>query len=171
MLEGKPVPYYDRLQIELGILDGRGLEICWLKDPVDAFFMQIQGSARVRLPDGGFIRLNYDGYNGYPYTPVGRIMIERGLATRDTMSMDRIREYMAANPDEGRDLRRENKSFVFFRVAPLSDDQEAIGGQGIPLTAGRSIAVDTALHPYGLPFWIESELPGYRVSRRRASAA
>lgn len=164
MLDGKPVPYYDRLQIDLGILDGRGLEICWLKDPVDAFFVQIQGSARVRFQDGTFIRLNYDGYNGYPYTPVGRVMIEHGLASRDNMSMDRIRQYMAANPDEGRDLRWENKSFVFFRVAQLSNDQEAIGGQGIPLTAGRSIAIDTALHPYGMPFWIESELPGYGVA-------
>lgn len=161
MRDGKPVPYYDRLQIDLGILDGRGLEICWLKDPVDAFFVQIQGSARVRLQDGTFIRLNYDGFNGYPYTPVGRVMIERGLASRDNMSMDRIRQYMAANPDEGRDLRWENKSFVFFRVAELSNDQEAIGGQGIPITAGRSIAIDKELHPYGLPFWIESELPGY----------
>lgn len=159
----RPKPYFDRTAIENGALDGRHLEICWLKDPIDAFFIQIQGSARVRLADGSYLRLNYDAQNGHPYTPVGRIMIERGLGTRDTMSMDRIREYMTANPDEGRALRRENKSFVFFRVAQLSDDQEAVGAQGIPLTAGRSIAVDRALHVYGMPFWIEAELSIIRM--------
>ncbi len=164
IVDGKPVPYYNREQIELGILDGKALEICWVRDPADAFFVQIQGSARVRLADGTFIRVNYDGHNGHPYTPVGRIMIERGWATRDTMSMERIRAFMAADPDKARELRRENKSFVFFRVAQLADNQEAVGGQGIPLTAGRSIAIDTALHPYGLPFWLDSELPGYGVA-------
>jgi membrane-bound lytic murein transglycosylase A len=154
----RPRPYYDRAQIENGALDGRRLEICWVKDPVEAFFIQIQGSARVRLADGSYLRLNYDGHNGHAYTPVGRVMIERGLGTRDTMSMARIRDFMAANPDQGRELRHQNKSFVFFRVAQLSDDQEAVGGQGIPLTAGRSIAVDRALHLYGMPFWIEAEL-------------
>lgn len=154
----RPTPYYDRAQIENGALDGRKLEICWLKDPVDAFFIQIQGSARVRLADGSYLRLNYDGHNGRAYTPVGRVMIERGLATRDTMSMERIRDYMAAHPEEGRALRHENKSFVFFRVAQLAEDQEAVGGQGIPLTAGRSIAVDKTLHAYGMPFWIEAQI-------------
>jgi membrane-bound lytic murein transglycosylase A len=154
----RATPYYDRAQIENGALDGRKLEICWLKDPVDAFFIQIQGSARVRLADGSYLRLNYDGHNGRTYTPVGRVMIERGLGTRDTMSMERIRDYMAAHPEEGRALRQENKSFVFFRVAQLAEDQEAVGGQGIPLTAGRSIAVDKALHAYGMPFWIEAQI-------------
>ena len=81
-------PYYDRAEIEDGAFDGRDLEICWLKDPIDAFFIQIQGSARVRLEDGAVLRLNYAAHNGHPYTPVGRILIERGIVTREEMSMD-----------------------------------------------------------------------------------
>jgi membrane-bound lytic murein transglycosylase A len=155
----KIVPYYERAEIEQGVLDGRELEICWLKDPVDLFFSQIQGSARVRLEDGSMLRLNYDAHNGHPYTPVGRVLIERKIYSRDQMSMDRIRAWMTANPDEGKDLRRMNKSYVFFRLANLSEHDEALGAQGIPLTANRSIAVDRKLHVYGTPFFIEADLP------------
>jgi membrane-bound lytic murein transglycosylase A len=155
----KFVPYYDRGEIEDGALDGKGLEICWLKDPIDAFFMQIQGSARVRLEDGAMLRLNYAAHNGHPYTPVGAHLVQRGIVPREEMSMDRIRAWMRANPDEGKELRRQNRSFVFFRVAELADDQEAIGAQNVPLTAGRSIAVDRKLHVYGTPFWLDAELP------------
>lgn len=153
------VPYWERTEIENGVLEGKQLEIAWLKDPVDAFFAQIQGSLRVDLAEGGTLRLNYDAHNGHPYTPVGRVMIERKQVAREHMSMDRIREFMHADPDAGRELRRHNKSFVFFRATGLKDDQEAIGAQGIPLTARRSIAVDRHLHVYGTPFWIEAELP------------
>src|SRR5205085_7230549 len=89
----RAAPYYDRAQIENGALGGRHLEICWLKDPIDAFFVHIQGSARVRLDDGTILRLNYAAQNGRPYTPVGRILIQRGLATRETLSMERLREF------------------------------------------------------------------------------
>ncbi|MBN8958784.1 MAG: murein transglycosylase A [Rhizobiales bacterium] len=157
--DGKREPYYDRAAIEDGALDGKGLEICWLKSPVDAFFIQIQGSARIRLEDGSVLRVNYDAHNGQPYTPVGRVLIERNLVPREEMSMDRIRQWMESNPEEAKDVRRQNKSFVFFRVKNLSGKDEAIGGQGIPLTPLRSIAVDAKLHAYGTPFWIESELP------------
>jgi membrane-bound lytic murein transglycosylase A len=153
------LPYYERGEIEDGALEGKGLEICWLKDPVDAFFIQIQGSARVRLEDGEMLRLNYDGYNGYPYTAIGRVLVERGEVAKDEMSMERIRVWMRDHPDEAKDVRRQNRSFVFFRVADLTNAQEAIGGQGIPLTAGRSIAVDAKLHAYGTPFWIDATLP------------
>jgi membrane-bound lytic murein transglycosylase A len=155
----KLVPYYERSEIDNGALDGRHLEICYLKDPVDAFFIHIQGSARVRLEDGTVLRVNYDGHNGHPYLPVGRILIERRIYTKDEMSMDRIREWMATNPDEGRALRYMNKSYVFFRITELADYQEAEGAQGVALTAGRSIAVDKALHVYGTPFFIEGDLP------------
>jgi membrane-bound lytic murein transglycosylase A len=157
--DGEVVPYWERTEIENGVLEGEKLEIGWLKDPVDAFFAQIQGSLRVNLKEGGALRLNYDAHNGHPYTPVGRVMIERKQVAREHMSMDRIREFMQADPDAGRELRRHNKSFVFFRATGLKDDQEAIGAQGIPLTARRSIAVDRHLHVYGTPFWIEAELP------------
>lgn len=157
--KGKLAPYFDRAQIEDGALSGRNLEIAYLKDPIDAFFIHIQGSARVRVENGRYLRLNYDAHNGHPYTPVGRILIDRGIVPKEQMSMQRIREFMLANTEEGRALRRMNRSYVFFRVTKLGDHDEAIGAQGVQLTPGRSIAVDKALHMYGMPFWIEADLP------------
>jgi membrane-bound lytic murein transglycosylase A len=122
-------------------------------------FTQIQGSARVHLEDGSTIRINYDAHNGYPYTPIGRILIDRGIIPKDQMSMLRIREWMDQNPDGAQELRRQNQSYVFFREVQLSDKDEAVGAQGVLLTPGRSIAVDKALHVYGTPFFIEGELP------------
>ncbi|MCO5132641.1 MAG: murein transglycosylase A [Xanthobacteraceae bacterium] len=155
----KLVPYYDRAAIEDGAIAGRGLEICWLKSETDLLFTQIQGSARVRLEDGSTIRINYDAHNGYRYTPVGRILIERNIIPREQMSMQRIREWMAANPDGARELRRQNRSYVFFREVQLSEADEAVGAQGVPLTPRRSIAVDKALHVYGTPFFLDGVLP------------
>jgi membrane-bound lytic murein transglycosylase A len=156
---GELVPYYDRGEIEDGALDGQHLEICWLRSATDALFIQIQGSARVKLEDGTTLRINYDAHNGYPYTPVGRVLIDRNVIPREEMSMHRIREWMQANPDEAKDVRRQNRSMVFFRIVGLNDDGEPLGAQGIRLSAGRSIAVDKALHAYGTPFFIESDLP------------
>jgi membrane-bound lytic murein transglycosylase A len=155
----KLVPYYDRGEIEDGAIAGRGLEICWLKDPTELLFAQIQGSARIRLQDGSTIRINYDAHNGYPYTAVGRILIERGIIPREQMSMQKIREWMEQNPDGAKELRRQNRAYVFFREVPLSDKDEAVGAQGVPLTPGRSIAVDNSLHVYGTLFFIEGQLP------------
>jgi membrane-bound lytic murein transglycosylase A len=155
----KLVPYYDRAAIEDGAIAGRGLEICWLKNQTDLLFSQIQGSARVRLEDGSTVRINYDAHNGYPYTAVGRILIDRGIIPKEQMSMQKIREWMDQNPDGANELRRQNQSYVFFREVQLSDKDEAVGAQGVPLTPGRSIAVDKALHVYGTPFFIEGELP------------
>ena len=155
----KLVPYYDRAEIEDGAIASRGLEICWLKDQTDLLFAQIQGSARIRLEDGSTIRINYDAHNGYPYTAVGRVLIERGIIPKDQMSMQKIREWMEQNPDGAKDLRRQNRSYVFFREVQLSDKDEPVGAQGVPLTPGRSIAVDNSLHVYGTPFFIEGELP------------
>ncbi|WP_296583550.1 MltA domain-containing protein [Xanthobacter sp.] len=156
---GTLVPYHDRAAIEDGALAGRGLEIVWLRDPVDLFFMQIQGSARVRLPDGRILRLGYDGFNGQSYLPVGRLLIQRGLVPREEMSMARIRAFMEADPAAGRALRRENPSFVFFKALPLGVDAGAMGAQGVLLTAGRSLAVDRKLHTYGTPIFVEADLP------------
>ena len=155
----KLVPYYDRAEIEDGAIAGRGLEICWLKSQTDLLFAQIQGSARIHLEDGSTIRINYDAHNGYPYRAVGRILIDRGIIPKEQMSMQKIREWMDQNPDGAKELRRQNRSYVFFREVPLSDRDEAVGGEGVPLTPGRSIAVDRALHVYGTPFFIEGELP------------
>ena len=159
MVKGERVPYLDRAEIENGGLDGKGLEIVYLRNPVDAFFIQIQGSARVRLEDGEVIRLNYDAHNGFPYTPVGAVLANRGEIPREEMSMDRIRQWMLAHPDAAAEVRQQNRSFVFFRIADLEAHEEAVGAQGIPLTAGRSIAVDRKLHVYGTPLWIDATLP------------
>jgi peptidoglycan lytic transglycosylase A len=155
----KLVPYYDRAEIEDGAIAGRGLEICWLKDQTDLLFAQIQGSARVRLQDGSTIRINYDSHNGYPYTAVGRVLIDRGIIPKEQMSMQKIREWMEQNPDGANEVRRQNRAYVFFHEVPLSDKDEAVGAQGVPLTPGRSIAVDNSLHVYGTPFFIAGELP------------
>ncbi len=157
---GLTKPYYDRAAIEDGALAGRKLEICWLKDPTDLFFAQIQGSAKVKLvEDGRVLRLNYSGHNGWPYTPVGRILIAREIVPKEEMSMDRIREWIEDNPKEGKELRRRNKSYVFFRETGLAEHEQPVGAQGVSLTPGRSIAVDKSIHIYGTPFFIEAELP------------
>jgi peptidoglycan lytic transglycosylase A len=169
--DGALIPYYDRGQILDGALDGKHLEICWIKNQSDALTIQIEGSARIRLEDGTILRINYDGHNGYPFVPVSRILIERNIIPRKEMSLERIREWMHANPHSAEEMQRQNRSFVFFRVVGLSDDREpkdaqgaphdreAVGAQGVPLTPGRSIAIDNALHVYGTPFFIQADLP------------
>jgi membrane-bound lytic murein transglycosylase A len=156
---GKYVPFFDRAQIEDGALATRNLEICYLRDANDLLFIQIQGSARIRLTDGTLLRVNYDSHNGHPYTPVGRVLIERNIIAREDMSMDRIRKWMAENPEGAKELRRQNKSYVFFRTTGSPENEEARGAQGVPLTAARSIAVDRAMHVYGTPFFVAAELP------------
>ena len=175
---GALVPYYDRGQILDGALDGKHLEICWIKNQSDALGIQIEGSARVRLEDGTILRINYDGHNGYPFVPVSRILIERNIIPRKEMSLERIREWIRADPQSAEEVLRQNRSFVFFRIVGLSDDREpkdaqgaphdreAVGAQGVPLTPGRSIAVDNALHVYGTPFFIQADLPLTDEKRR-----
>jgi peptidoglycan lytic transglycosylase A len=152
------VPYYDRGAIEAGALDGQKLEICWLKDPLDLLSIQMEGSARVILEDGTPLRITYDSHNGYPYSSIERVLIERHLMSRKEMSPQRIRAWMAAHPDEAAKVRATNRAYTFFRVTGLSNEGEPVGAQGVPLTPGRSIAVDR-LHEYGTPFFIEANLP------------
>jgi membrane-bound lytic murein transglycosylase A len=149
----------DRTRIEDGALAGKSLEICYVKSPIDAFFAQIQGSTRVKLDSGKLLRLNYVASNGMPYTPVGKFLIDRGIVSKEEMSMDKIREFMEANPEEGKALRQKNRSFVFFRETSLEAHDECIGAQGVPLTPGRSLAVDKKIHIYGTPIWIDAEFP------------
>jgi membrane-bound lytic murein transglycosylase A len=152
------VPYYDRAAIENGALDGQRLEICWLRDPFEALAIQIQGSARVRLEDGTMLRVNYDSHNGHSYAAVGRILIEQYGIPPEQMSMERIRQWMLANPETAAKVRQRNPSFVFFRITGLTDEGEAVGAQGVPLSPERSIAVDK-MHVYGTPFFIAADLP------------
>jgi membrane-bound lytic murein transglycosylase A len=152
------VPYYDRGAIEAGALDGQRLEICWLKDPLDVFAIQLEGSGRVILEDGTPLRVNYDSHNGYPFRSITHALIERSLIPRDEMSAQRIREWMLANLEEAAKVRATNRSYVFFHITGLSNLDDPVGGQGVPLTPGRSIAVDRQ-HEYGTPFFIEANLP------------
>ena len=151
--------YLDRSAIAAGALKGKGLTLCWIKSPIDAFFAEIQGSIRVRLDTGQLLRLNVDASNGRHYTPVGRILIDRGIYTPEEMSMAKIREYMTEHPKEGKELRLMNHSYVFFKETRLDADQEPIGAEGVPLTPERSLAVDPARHVYGTPIWIDAKLP------------
>jgi membrane-bound lytic murein transglycosylase A len=168
---GELVPYYDRGEIEDGALDGQHLEICWLRSATEALLIQIEGSARVRLEDGTVLRINYDAHNGYPFVPIRRVLIDRKIIPREEMSMRRIREWMEANPDVAKDVRRQNRSVVFFRIVGLTEDEEARGAQGVPLSPGRSIAVDSTVHVYGTPFFIEADLPLSGVPYRRTMIA
>jgi membrane-bound lytic murein transglycosylase A len=152
------VPYYDRGAIEAGALDGQKLEICWLKDPLDVFAIQLEGSGRVILEDGTPLRVNYDSHNGHSYSSISRVLIERHLISREDMSPQRIRDWMVANPEEAAKVRATNRSYVFFRIAGLSNEDDPVGSQGVRLTPGRSIAVDRE-HEYGTPFFIEANLP------------
>ncbi len=143
-----------RAEIEDGALAGRGLELLWLDDPVDAFFLEIQGSGRVGLAGGGSVRVGYDGQNGAPYVAIGRLLIERGSIPREKMSMSAIRTWMNEHPEAGAALRRENPSYVFFREI---GDQGPIGAEGVVLTPERSIAVDRSFIALGTPIWLEAD--------------
>ena len=153
---GRFVPYYDRTQIESGALAGKGLEIAWVRDPVEFFFLQVQGSGRLRLPDGGMMRIGYAGQNGMAYTGIGGLMRERGLIGegpgRYAGSMQGIMQYIRENPVEGRALMRENRSWVFFRE--LTGDGP-LGALGVPVRAESSVAADPRFVPLGAPIWLD----------------
>ena len=144
--------------------------IVFLRDPVDAFIVHVQGSARIRLPDGRTVRVAYAGRNGHPFTAPGRIIVERGHVPLPEMNLERLTAWLRANPEEGREIMRLNRSYIFFRLADeLAPEDGPIGGAGVPLTAGRSLAVDRNLWSYGLPFWLEGEAAA--AGRRRRAAA
>ena len=149
-------PYETRAEIEAGALDARARPLVFVDDPVDAFFLHIQGSGRVRLAEGGEMRVGYAAQNGHPYVPVGRLLIERGALAREAVSMQSIRAWMAANPGEAGALMAANPSYVFFRE--LTGDGP-LGSEGVALTAGRSLAVDRVHVALGTPVWLDAEDP------------
>ncbi|RXZ64419.1 murein transglycosylase A [Pelagerythrobacter rhizovicinus] len=155
--------YYDRAQIEDGALAGRGLEIAWAADPVEFFFLQIQGSGRLVAPDGSVMRIGYAGQNGREYVGIGRVMRERGLIGdgpgQYPGSMQGIMAYVRENPEEGRELMRLNKSWVFFQE--LKGDGP-LGSIGVPVRRESSVAVDPAFVPYGAPVWLDVDRPEAR---------
>ncbi len=151
------VPYHDRKEIEQGALEGQGLEFVYLEDPAEAFYMHIQGSARIALEEGGHMRIGFAAKNGYSYTSIGKLMIERGTLPKSKMSMKGIRAWMAANPKEARELMWENRSYIFFRELPKKQAATGpVGAQGVALTPRRSLAVDTSIHVLGTPVWVEA---------------
>ena len=152
-------PYLTRRQIETGDpLAGRGLEIAWLSDPVDLFFLQVQGSGRLRLPDGSMMRVGFAAKNGHPYTSIGKTLIARGVFDANSVSPEAIRAWVHENGKAGRALLWENESYVFFRkVSEVPADQGPIGAMNKPVTSGRTIAVDPEVTPLGLPVWIEKQ--------------
>jgi membrane-bound lytic murein transglycosylase A len=153
-------PYPDRAAIEGGALGALAHPIVYLREPGEAFIIHVQGSARIRLPDGSVMRVAYAGRNGQPYTSIGRLLVERGEMDPGTMTLERLLGWLHAHREPARALMQENRSYIFFREASeLPSDAGPIGGAGIPLTAGRSLAVDRTLWSYGLPFWLEGELP------------
>lgn len=156
---GRLTAFDDRAAIEAGALSGRGLELVWLADPVDAFFVHVQGSARVRLPDGRILRVGYDGKTGHPYTAIGRILIDRGEIAREDMTADRLAAWLKAHPDEAGALMAQNRSFVFFRPLDRPANEGPVGALGVPLIAGRSLAVDPSVQPFGLPVFVAADLP------------
>ena len=141
-----------REEIVNGALDGQDLELLWVDDPVDAFFLQIQGSGHVQLDDGRVVGVGYDGQNGHRYFAIGRELIEREVATPETISMQLIRDWLADNPDEADDLMNMNPSYIFFR---LRDGGDVQGYLEVPLTPGRSLAIDLDHIAPGIPLWLD----------------
>ncbi|MEZ5690074.1 MAG: MltA domain-containing protein [Rickettsiales bacterium] len=152
----KSNPYYSRQEIEEGALKGRKLEILWTDDPVMLFFMQIQGSGRVKLRNGEELQIGYAGKNWQPYVSLGKVMIEKGLLTKEEVSLFSIRDWLYKNPEEASELMRSNPSYVFFRII---EGKGAVGSIGVVLTPFYSIAVDNRYMPYGLPVYIQTKIP------------
>jgi membrane-bound lytic murein transglycosylase A len=154
------VPYYDRAQIERGALASQNLALLYVADPIDAFFLEIQGAGRVRLPDGQVVRVTYDGQNGWPYVPIGRLLIERGELTREEVSLQTIRAWLVAHPAQAPALMDANPSYVFFTTLPETPpDQGPPGWLGVALTPGRSLAVDQRFVPMGAPVFVATSNP------------
>jgi membrane-bound lytic murein transglycosylase A len=150
-------PYATRTEIEQGALSGEGLELAYLADPVDLFFMQVQGSGRIVLPDGSSMRVSYDGKNGHPYTSIGRYLVDSGQISADRMTLGALGSWLREDEARGREVMRQNKSYVFFRALSGAEAESPLGVLDIPLTPGRSLAVDTSFHAIGTPIYVVSE--------------
>ncbi|MCB1885739.1 MAG: murein transglycosylase A [Geminicoccaceae bacterium] len=158
--KGRLVPYWSRGEIERGALEGRGLDLLWVDDPVAKFFLQIQGSGVVGLPDGRRVRVGYAGQNGRDYRAIGRDLIETGAIPADAMSMQAIGDWLRAHPDEAEGVMDKNPSYVFFGLQDGLDPAAGpLGAQGVQLEPGRSLAVDRAFIPLGAPLWLEAAAP------------
>ena len=159
VIGNRVVPYFERSEIDAGENPLTGKELFWLKDPVEVFFLHIQGSGRIHLPNGERVMVGYANQNGYPYRSIGKLLLEREEMTRDQMSMQNIMRWVKQNPEDGQLLLDENPSYVFFRSLP-ADIQSPPGALGIPLTPLRSLAVDPRTIPLGAPVFLSTTFPG-----------
>jgi len=148
-------PYLTRLDIENGALESQKLELLYVDDKVDLFFMHIQGSGRITLPNGSEIRVAYAGKNRHPFTAISNIMFNQGLISQEEYNSKGVRQWLKNNPNQADDLMSFNNSYTFFK---LNDNDFVVGAQGVPLTAERSLAVDNNIIPYGMPLWVETNL-------------
>ena len=161
---GSASPMPDRAGIETGALGVAAKPLVWVREPVDAFFIQVQGSARIRLPNGALRRVAYAGRNGYPYTSIGKVLVDTLHIPPAQMGMAELKAWVRAHGegpgDAGTQLMRENRSYIFFRFDDsLPPDAGPVGAAGVSLTALRSLAVDRSVWPYGLPFYVAAEMP------------
>lgn len=159
--DGRLVPYFDRAAIDDGALAGQGAELIWVSDPVDAFFLHIQGSGRVRMAEGGTIRVGYAASNGLKFRGIARDLIDMGVLPKDDASMQAVRDWLRANPTQAAALMQKNPRYIFFREidGPDATAEGPVGAQGVTLTPMRSLAVDTGLLPLGAPLWLDTVWP------------
>ncbi|WP_421415201.1 murein transglycosylase A [Agrobacterium tumefaciens] len=147
----------DRRAIDEGYLQGRGLEIAWARSKVDLFFVHVQGAARLLFPDGEVKRITYAAKAGHPFSPIGRLLLDRGELDPKTISMQTIRKWLADHPDEVDGVLWHNRSYIFFREADVAGlDMGPIAAAKVPLVAGRALAVDRLMHTFGFPFFIHA---------------
>jgi membrane-bound lytic murein transglycosylase A len=157
VVDGRLRPYPTRAEIDSGALAGRGLELLWLESPVDAFFLHIQGSARVRLAEGGTTRIGYAASNGHAFFGIARTLIDSGAIDRENASMQSVRDWLRAHPEEARKLMHQNARYIFFRE--IEEEVGPIGAMGAPLTPLRSLAIDPNFLPLGAPIWLDTVWP------------
>ena len=162
---------FDRAQIDGGALAGQGLELLWVNDRVEAFFLHVQGSGRVRLDSGEVVRVGFAGTNERPYASIGKAIVDAGIMTKEQASLQTIRAYLNAHPDEIDDWLHRNPRYVFFKEAPADPNAGPLGALGVPLTAKRSIAVDPAVVALNLPVWLDTTVPGTNAPLRRLVVA
>jgi len=159
--------HYSRTQIYDGALEGQGLELLWVDDLVDAFFMDVQGSGRIIMEDGSVKGVGYAGKNGKSYFAIGKELVDRGEIAKADVSMQTIRQWIKQHPDEGVQLMKKNASYVYFRFTDGNPSVGPTGAMGVPLTAQRSLAVDRHFLPLGIPIWLDAQHPagGQRLKR------
>ena len=157
--------FYSRKEIDQGVLEGKGLELLWVNDDVKLFFAHVQGSATVQLDDGSATRIGFAGKTAHPYHAIGKYLIEEGHIAKDDVNAESIKAWLYMNPDSRQEVYAYNPSYIFFRE--IKSQGGPIGGQNVPLTAERSLAVDKALIPYGVPIWLDTTLTRTKAPYQR----